>query len=34
MNLHSEDLLQGEGDVVPVFLFRAAEQKFSGPAFL
>ena len=31
-NLHSEDLLQG--DAVPVFLFRAAEQKFSGPAFL
>ena len=25
-NLHSEDLLQG--DAVPVFLFRAAEQKF------
>ena len=31
-DLHSEDLLQG--DAVPVFLFRAAEQKFSGPAFL
>ena len=32
MYFHSEDLRRREA--VGVFLFRAAEQKFSGPAFL